>query len=58
MSRVACDYLAILGSKVDVERLFNSRRDVLGIRRFLMLSKTLGMLIKLKDNIRRKEESR
>jgi hypothetical protein len=55
MSQVARDYLAIPGSEVDVERLFNAGRDVLGIRRFSMKGETLGMMMRLKDVLRRKE---
>ncbi|KAJ6168055.1 HAT dimerization [Penicillium chrysogenum] len=43
------DHLAIPAAEVDVERLFNGGRDVLGIRRFSMKGKTLGTLIRLKD---------
>jgi hypothetical protein len=46
-------YLAIPGSEVDVERLFNVGRDVLGIRRYSMNTETLGLLVLLKDSHRR-----
>ncbi|KAH8799172.1 hypothetical protein F5884DRAFT_813041 [Xylogone sp. PMI_703] len=49
MARAARDYLAIPTSEVDVERMFNSGRDILGIRRFAMKGETLGRLLRLKD---------
>ncbi|KAH8799815.1 hypothetical protein F5884DRAFT_811315 [Xylogone sp. PMI_703] len=49
MARAARDYLAIPTSEVDVEHMFNSERDILGIRRFAMKGETLGRLLKLKD---------
>ena len=53
MFRVARDYLVIPGSEVDVERLFNMARDVLGLRRMSMKAETLRSLILLKDHMRR-----
>jgi hAT family C-terminal dimerisation region len=47
MAAAARDYLAIPGSGVAVERLFNKGRDVLGIRRQSMKSDTLRMLMLL-----------
>jgi len=41
MAAAARDYLAIPGSGVAVERLFNKGRDVLGIRRHSMKSDTI-----------------
>jgi hypothetical protein len=38
---------------VDVERLFNIARDILGLRRIAMSPGTLRALILLKDYIRR-----
>ena len=55
MFAVARDYLPIPGAEVDVERLFNVARDILGLRRTSMGSETLGALILVKDNLRRKE---
>jgi hypothetical protein len=52
MAKVAQDHLAIPAAEVDVERLFNGGRDVLGIRRFSMKGKTLGTLLRLKDAAR------
>ena len=53
MFAVARDYLPIPGAEVDVERLFNIARDILGLRRIAMSSGTLRTLILLKDHIRR-----
>jgi hypothetical protein len=58
MFAVARDYLPIPGAEVDVERLFNVARDVLGLRRTSMGSETLGPLILVKDYLRRKELGR
>jgi len=38
---------------VDIKRLFNIARDILGLRRIAMSSGTLRALILLKDYIRR-----
>jgi hypothetical protein len=56
MAKVPQDHFAIPAAEVDIERLFNGRRDVLGIRRFSMKSKTLGTLLRLKDAARWKSE--
>ncbi|KAJ5460928.1 uncharacterized protein N7458_002480 [Penicillium daleae] len=56
MAKVAHDHLAIPAAEVDIERLFNGGRDLLGIRRFSMKGKTLGTLIRLKDAVRWKAE--
>ena len=48
---VARDFLPILGFKVDVKRLFNIIRDILGIWRMSISAKTLKALILLKDYI-------
>lgn len=53
MFAIARDYLAIPGAEVDVERLFNMAREILGLRRTAMTSETLRTLILLKDHIRR-----
>jgi hypothetical protein len=52
MFAVARDYLPILGAEVDVERLFNVARDILGLRCMLMSAETLRALILLKDYMR------
>jgi len=56
MFQAVRDYLPIPGSEVDVERLFNTGRDILGIRRFSMTGDILRMMIMLKDNLRLQEE--
>lgn len=56
MAQVAQDHLAIPAAEVDIERLFNNGRDLLGIRRFSMKGKTLGTLLRLKDAERWKSE--
>jgi len=53
MFAVARDFLLILGAKVDVKRLFNIARDILGLRRMSMSAETLRALILLKDYMRR-----
>jgi hypothetical protein len=53
MFQVARDYLLIPGAEVDVERLFNIAREILGLRRALMSVETLRVLVLLKDYIRR-----
>jgi len=55
MAVAARDYLPIPASEVDVERLFNTGRDILGIRRFGMSGETLKTLMMLKDGIRCRE---
>jgi hypothetical protein len=50
---VVRDYLLIPGAEVDVERLFNIARDILGLRRMVISSGTLRALILLKDYMRR-----
>jgi hypothetical protein len=41
MSQVARDYLSIPPEKVDVERIFSSKRDLLGIRRHSLGPETM-----------------
>jgi hypothetical protein len=53
MFAIARDYLPIPGAEVDVERLFNIVRDILGLRRISMSAESLRALILLKDYIRR-----
>jgi hypothetical protein len=45
-------------SEVDVERVFNTRQDMLGLRRFSMGCNTLGMITMLKDELRVRKESK
>jgi hypothetical protein len=49
MAAAARDYLVIPASKVDIERLFSIRRDILGVRRWSMNAETIGILIILRD---------
>ena len=58
MAQVARDYLAILALKVNIKRLFSLRRDILGIRRFLMSIDTLKTLILLKDALNEAEKKK
>ena len=50
---VTRDFLLIPGAKVDVKRLFNIARDILGLWRMSISIETLRALILLKDYIRR-----
>jgi hypothetical protein len=52
---IARDYLPVPGVEVDVKRLFNIARDILGLRRASMGADTLRALILVKDHLRRKE---
>lgn len=45
----ARDYLAIPASEVAVERLFNSGRDLLGLRRHSLHGETMRRLVSLRD---------
>jgi hypothetical protein len=49
MSQVARDYLAIPAGEVDVERLFSSGRDLIGIRRNSLSIDTMRALMILKS---------
>jgi len=55
MFAVARDYLPIPGAEVDIERLFNIARNILGLRRISMSAETLRALILLKDYLHRVE---
>jgi hypothetical protein len=55
MFAIARDYLPIPGAEVDVERLFNVARDILGLRRTSLGADTLRALILVKDYLRRKK---
>jgi hypothetical protein len=56
MFQAVRDYLPIPGSEGDVERLFNTGRDILGIRRFSMTGDMLQMMMMLKDVLRVQKE--
>jgi hypothetical protein len=49
MFAVARDFLLIPGAKVDVKRLFNITRVILGLWRISISAETLRALILLKD---------
>jgi hypothetical protein len=51
----AREILAIPGSEVDCERLFNGR-DLLGIRRYTMSGETMRIMMLLKGALRSKKE--
>ena len=55
MAQAVRDYLPIPSSEVDIKRLFNVRRDVLGIRRFAISGNTMRTMILLKDTLRMRE---
>ena len=55
MFTIARDYLLIPGAEVDVKRLFNVARDILGFRRTSLGAHTLWALILVKDYLRRKK---
>jgi len=55
MTIVGRDYLAILSSEVDIKRLFNDRRDILGIQRFALQGATIRDLMVCKDELRRRK---
>jgi hypothetical protein len=45
MSQVARDYLAVPPAEVDVERLFSTSRDLLGLRRHCMAPETMKAVL-------------
>jgi hypothetical protein len=49
MSQVARDYLAIPAGEVDVERLFSTGRDLIGLRRYSLSIDTMRALMMLKS---------
>jgi hypothetical protein len=55
MFAIARDYLPIPGAEVDVERLFNTARDILGLRRTSLGANTMRALVLVKDYLRRKQ---
>jgi len=52
------DILAVLGLEVDIERLFCSRRDLLGIRWYALKGETMRLLVLLKAYFKRKLNNR
>ena len=57
MAALTRDYLAILGSEVDIKRLFNIIREVLVLKRYSMTAETIRALILLRDYLRREKEA-
>ena len=49
VAAAARDYLAMPASEVAVERLFNSGRDLLGLRRHSLCGETMRRLVLLRD---------
>jgi hypothetical protein len=56
MATIAQDFLGIPRAEVDVKRLFNIGREILGLRRYSMTGETMRALILLRDYLRRKRE--
>ena len=56
IAAVVRDFLSILRAEVDIERLFNIGRELLGLRRFSMSAETIRALILLRDYLRREKE--
>jgi hypothetical protein len=52
---VARDFLAILAAEVDIERLFNIKRDLLGLRRVAISRETIRAIMIVKDYLRRQK---
>ena len=50
MSQVAQDYLPIAAAEVDVERLFSTGRDLIGLRRHSLSEETMKALMIMKHN--------
>ncbi len=55
MAVITRDYLPIPGAEIDIERLFNIARDVLGLRRGAMKGETLRVLMLVKDHLCREK---
>jgi hypothetical protein len=55
MFLIARDYLLIPKAEVDVKRLFNVTRDILGLRQTSLRADTLRALILVKDYLCRKK---
>jgi hypothetical protein len=51
MAAAARDYLAIPASEVSVERLFSSRRDMIGLRRYSLSPGIIRQLALLRNAI-------
>ena len=55
MAKIAQRFLAVPGSEVDVEHVFNQSRDLLGIRRYSLSAETMSLLVVLRDCLRREQ---
>jgi hypothetical protein len=55
MYAIARDYLVIPGAEVNVERLFNMGRDLLGLRRVSMKGETMRAIMIVKDYLGRQK---
>ena len=58
MFEVARDYIVVAALEVDIERLFSSSRDMLGVRRWSLQAKTMRSLTLLKDDLKRRAEEK
>jgi len=58
MFEVARDYIVVAALEVDIERLFSSSRDMLGVRRWSLQVKTMRSLTLLKDDLKRRAEEK
>ncbi len=56
MAKVAQRFLAVPSLEVDVKRVFNQGRDLLGIRRFSLSTETISLLVVLRDCLRQEQE--
>jgi hypothetical protein len=57
MSQVARDFLGIPAAEIDVERLFSSGRDLIGLRRYSLTAGTMRTLVFLRSYLREKQET-
>ncbi|PMD16228.1 hypothetical protein NA56DRAFT_580847, partial [Hyaloscypha hepaticicola] len=51
MAAITRDYLPIPGTEIDIERLFNITRNILGLRCGAMKGEILRALILVKDHL-------
>jgi hypothetical protein len=56
MAIITQDFLGILRAEVDIKRLFNISREILGLRRYFITTETIRALILLRDYLRREQE--
>lgn len=55
ITRIVYDYFIIFITEIDIEYLFNNRRNILGIRKQAIQEITIQVFILLKNKLRRKE---